>query len=99
MKRGLTDWTHYGGIGLSWVFLTAMLLYAGYRGGQWLDARWQTEPIFLVVGLMVAVVLSLVTLVQEIRAVSTAFGRRPGAPEGQEEEPPSPRSRRPPRRK
>lgn len=99
MNRGLSDWTRYGTIGFSWVFLTAVLLYAGYRGGQWLDARWGTEPIGLVFGLISAMGLSLATLIQELRAVTTAVGQRTGPRDGQEEEPLSRRSGQPPRRK
>lgn len=96
MNRGLSDWTRYGTIGFSWVFLTAVLLYAGYRGGQWLDARWGTEPVGLVLGLVAAVALSLTTLTQELRAVSTAMGINAGPQDGREEEPPSPKSGRHP---
>ncbi|BAS28923.1 AtpZ/AtpI family protein [Limnochorda pilosa] len=99
MNRGLADWTRYGGVGLSWVFLTGALLYAGYRGGRWLDARWGTEPVFLVAGLVGAMVLSLVALFQEVRAVTTAMGQRDRSPDGKEEEPSSPRPRKPPPRK
>jgi len=96
VNRGLSDWTRYGTIGFSWVFLTAVLLYAGYRGGQWLDARWGMEPVGLVLGLVAAVALSLTTLIQELRAVSTAMGINAGPQDGREEEPPSPKSGRHP---
>lgn len=99
MNRGLADWTRYGTIGISWAFLTAVLLYAGYRGGQWLDARWGTEPFGLVFGLLVAVGLSLAALFQEVRAVTTVLGQNAGPRDGQKEEPQSRRSGQPPGRK
>ena len=41
-------------------------MYLGYRSGIYLDARWQTEPLFLIACLILSIVLGLYTVVKEI---------------------------------
>jgi len=73
---GLGDYARYGSIGISWVLTTAVYLYLGYRGGQWLDTRLGTAPIFVVVGMVVAIGLSLLTLTKELMTLEKSLRAR-----------------------
>lgn len=79
---GLGDYSKYATMGISWVLTTGVYLWLGYRGGVWLDARWQTEPIFLIVGILVGMIMSVMTLVKELLALSDAGVIRRGADAG-----------------
>lgn len=69
---GLGDYGKYASMGISWVLTTAVYLYGGYRGGEWLDARWQTKPIFLIVGILIGTAMSVMTLVKELLVLTDA---------------------------
>lgn len=67
---GLGDYSKYATIGISWVLTTAVYLFLGYRAGMWLDNRWQTAPIFFIVGLLLGMMMSVATLVKELLALT-----------------------------
>lgn len=69
---GLNSYVKYASFGISWVLTTCVYLYLGYKGGQWLDARWETEPLFLGVCLLVGLLMSVTTLVKELLALTDA---------------------------
>jgi hypothetical protein len=50
--------SHLAGIGIQ--FAVAILL--GLYGGQWLDRRWGTKPVFLLIGVMLGFAAGFVTL-------------------------------------
>lgn len=87
MRGGLGDFARYGSLGISWVLTTAVYLFLGYRGGQWLDERLGTGPIFLILGMILGAGLSLMTLTKELLALDKAFRdrRRPDAGAGDRE--------------
>lgn len=64
-RSALGDLGRYAAI-LSWGFNTAAALVAGILGGQYLDRRWGTEPWLSLAGVILAIVVSLVSLVREI---------------------------------
>lgn len=76
MGGGLGDYARYGSIGISWVLTTAIYLYLGYRGGQWLDTRFGTAPVFLVLGMVMAIGLSLLTLTKDVMALDRTLRKR-----------------------
>lgn len=76
MRGGLGDFTKYGSLGISWVLTTAIYLYLGFRGGQWLDGRLGTGPVFLVLGLVLGTAMSLMTLTKDLLALDKAFRGR-----------------------
>ena len=41
-------------------------MYLGYRLGIYIDSRLGSEPIFLIVGLLLSIVLGMYTVVKEI---------------------------------
>jgi len=77
--RGAGDYARYGSIGISLVLSTAVYIYLGYRAGTWLDERWQTAPVFMVLGIVLGMVLSMLSLVKEVMALQRSGpGSRPG---------------------
>ena len=64
-------------MGAAWVMTGALL--GGLFGGRWLDGRFGTDPVFLVIGL----ILGLVVGMSEVARVALRRGRtgRRGPPE------------------
>ena len=62
----MSEYTRYGSIGISWVLVTLIYVYLGRLGGTWLDERFETDPLFLAVGLIVAIGLSFWSLIEQI---------------------------------
>lgn len=71
----LGELARYAGI-LSWGFNTAAALVLGILGGQYLDRRWGTEPWLALSGVVLAVVVSLVSLVREVSRIEREDRRR-----------------------
>lgn len=76
---GLGEYAKYATLGISLVVTSGVYLFLGYKGGTWLDARWGTEPVFLVVGIVLGLVMSLASFAKELLAVERA--RKPAAQE------------------
>lgn len=77
--RGAGDYGRYGSIGISLVLTTAVYIYLGYRAGTWLDERSQTAPVFMVLGIVLGMVLSMLSLVKEVMALQRSGAEsRPG---------------------
>lgn len=74
---GLGEYAKYATLGISLVVTTAVYLFLGYRAGTWLDERWGTEPIFLLVGIVLGMVMSMASFAKELMAVERA--RKPSA--------------------
>jgi len=70
VQKGYFDFAKYGSIGISWVLSTSIYLYLGYKGGTYLDDRLESAPVFLLVGLLLAIGLSLSTLMTEVLALT-----------------------------
>lgn len=68
-EKGYWDFARYGSIGISWVLTSSIYFYLGYKGGTYVDGRLGSEPWFLVLGLLLAMALSLKTLISEIMAI------------------------------
>ncbi len=45
----------YINFGISFGLTMAITMYLLYRGGQWLDARLGTYPVFMMIGILLAV--------------------------------------------
>ena len=75
----LGEYGKYASLGISLVLTTAVYLFLGYRAGTWLDGRWGTEPTFLIVGIVLGMILSVVSMVKELMMLErsrTAPGRK-----------------------
>jgi hypothetical protein len=73
VDKGIYEYARYGSVGISWVLVTTIYTYMGYAGGNWLDRRFGTAPLFLVAGLLLALALSLRSLVVEVLALIEAI--------------------------
>lgn len=76
MDKGYFDFAKYGSIGISWVLSTSIYLYLGYKGGTYLDERFESAPVFLLIGLVVAIGLSFASLMAEILALAKETSKR-----------------------
>ncbi|WP_324669212.1 AtpZ/AtpI family protein [Geochorda subterranea] len=75
---GRSPWAElgrYAGL-FAWGFNTAAALVLGIWGGNYLDRRWGTAPWLAVTGVVLAVTLSLYSLVREISRVESRERRR-----------------------
>ena len=73
MDKGYFDFAKYGSIGISWVLSTSIYLYLGYKGGTYLDGKLGSAPIFLLLGLLLAIGLSVGSLIGEIVALTPTW--------------------------
>ncbi|HEY8425327.1 MAG TPA: AtpZ/AtpI family protein [Limnochordales bacterium] len=75
---GRSPWaelSRYAGL-FAWGFNTAAALVLGIWGGNYLDRRWGTSPWLALTGVVVAVTVSLYSLVREILRVESRERRR-----------------------
>ena len=71
----LGEYGKYASLGISLVLTTAVYLFLGYRAGTWLDGRWGTEPTFLIVGIVLGMILSVVSMVKELMMLRASRDR------------------------
>ena len=69
------DLSRYAGL-FAWGFNTAAALVLGIWGGGYLDRRWGTAPWMGLTGVLLAVVVSLYSLVREVLRVESRDRRR-----------------------
>lgn len=72
---GLQDLARYAGL-LSWGLNTAVALGLGVFGGGYLDRRFGTEPWLTVTGSVLAVLVSLSSLIRELLRLERRPPRR-----------------------
>lgn len=78
MDRGYFDFAKYGSIGIAWVLSTSIYLYLGYKGGTYLDQKWGSEPLCMIVGLMLGIGLSLKSLMEHVLEMTKALDQKRG---------------------
>lgn len=74
MNKGYFEYAKHGSIGISWVLTTVIYFYLGYKGGMYLDGRFDSAPLFLLVGMLGAVALSMWSLVSGIQSLLAGSG-------------------------
>lgn len=81
LGKHLRDYAQYGSVGISWVMVSLVYVYLGYRGGGWLDERLGTAPVFMLLGLVTGVLLSVISLINQLLHIEKQLkGRKaPGA--------------------
>lgn len=65
---------------LSWGFNTAAALIVGALGGNYLDRRWGTAPWLGLTGVLLAIGVSLYSLIREVIRLESKSGRRRHGP-------------------
>jgi F0F1-type ATP synthase assembly protein I len=78
VNKDFFEYAKYSGIGISWVLGTAAYMYLGYVGGNALDRRLGTTPIFLMVCILLAMGLSLQSLAATVAALMRSESKLPG---------------------
>lgn len=55
---------------------TAVSLYLGFLGGQYLDSRFELYPIFTFLGIILGIFLSFKRLLEEIKFIDKPYSER-----------------------
>lgn len=79
MGMNLRDYARYGSIGISWVLSSLVYAYLGFKGGTWLDNRYGTDPLFVLLCLLAALGMSLYSLIQELLRIEKAWKKEKDA--------------------
>lgn len=69
LKKEYWIYTKYVNFAISFGVTMAASLFLGYFGGNWLDRKLGTSPIFLVVGLLLGVAIAFYSLFKELKAL------------------------------
>lgn len=69
MSRDYWKYAKYANFALSFGVTMAVSLFLGYYGGSWLDQKLGTDPIGMVVGLMLGVGLAFYSMLKELKAL------------------------------
>ncbi len=67
-KKGITTWQ---AMDLVWdvVFAIALPTTIFALGGRWLDQRWQTSPLFLLIGLVMSLIVAFVLILRKAKSL------------------------------
>lgn len=74
--NGLDYWKYakYINFALSFGTTMAVSLLLGFFGGRWLDRKFGTEPVFLIVGILAGTAMAFYSLIKEIQALEMTGG-------------------------
>lgn len=61
--------------GLTFGLTTAIVIYVGYRGGQYLDRRFGTEPWLMTAGILLAAAAAFKHLLAEVQRIDQEIKR------------------------
>ncbi|MDI3279834.1 MAG: AtpZ/AtpI family protein [Bacillota bacterium] len=75
-RAALWAYAKYANIALSFGVTTAVSILLGYWGGNWVDRRLGTFPIFMVLGVLLGVGASFKSLFDLVAALERLEGRR-----------------------
>jgi len=85
VAEGRNSWVtfaRYANLAFSFGVTMAAALLLGFYGGRWLDRRLGTEPIFMLVGLLLGVGLAFKSLLDELDALSKESKAKDGKRNG-----------------
>jgi len=68
-KNPLLDYARYGNFAVSFGVTLVVSLLLGFWGGSWLDNRFGTSPVFLIVGILLGVFVSFKSLLTELQVL------------------------------
>lgn len=70
MQSKFGNYTKILGIAFSFGVSMAAYIFLGYYGGSWLDRKLDTDPTFLMVGVLLGVFLGFYNLFQETKKIA-----------------------------
>ena len=73
-RKQLKAFARVGAVGIE----LALTTVAGLLGGHWLDAKFSTEPVFTVIGLLVGVIAGFRSLYQTVRKQTRNSSQKSG---------------------
>lgn len=76
MSKNLRDYAEYGSFGISWVLTSLVAVYLAHKGGSWVDAKLGTDPAFTLIGLIVGILMSFGSLVQQLQRIESAWRKK-----------------------
>lgn len=68
-SKNIYVWAKYGNLALSFGFTLVFAVGGGALLGNWLDGRVHTSPLFLIVGIMLGVAVSFISLWEIIKGL------------------------------
>lgn len=69
LSRDYWKYAKYANFAMSFGITMALSLFLGYFGGSWLDRKFGTGPLFLVVGLVAGAGLAFYSMLKELQAL------------------------------
>lgn len=69
MPKDYWKYAKYANFAMSFGVTMAMSLFLGYYGGSWLDNKFGTSPIFLVMGILAGTGLAFYSMLKELMAL------------------------------
>ncbi|KJS20236.1 MAG: hypothetical protein VR72_15475 [Clostridiaceae bacterium BRH_c20a] len=64
----------YVHFGISFGTTMAVSIYLGFKGGTWLDNRFNTYPLFLIVGILLGVGVTFKNLLDNLKRIEKKQG-------------------------
>jgi F0F1-type ATP synthase assembly protein I len=65
----------YINFGLSFGFTMAITVYLLYQGGKWLDNRFDSAPVFMMIGILLAIAAVFKRLFVEVKMLDKDFSQ------------------------
>lgn len=76
MSKEIWKYAKYANFALSFGTTMLVSIFLGYYGGNWLDKKFGTSPIFLVIGLLLGTGLAFYSMIKELQALEGNKGPR-----------------------
>ncbi|PKM90132.1 MAG: hypothetical protein CVU87_03260 [Firmicutes bacterium HGW-Firmicutes-12] len=76
----------YINFGLSFGLTMAITVYLLYQGGQWLDNRFDSAPVFMIIGIMLAIAAVFKRLFAEVKMMDRDLSLDKDLSQNEEEE-------------
>lgn len=88
VDKAFFRYSRWAAFGINWVVTSVVYVFLGFYGGRWIDDRLATGPLFLVLGLLGGVGMSLWGLLSSVASFAASEEKRRGSapPSGKDRE-------------